>query len=556
MSTFIPDRIIVEGLKQFSTPTDIRKDLHKFATYFMDRTVKRSSRTNQLSRADVGRLAKILDKPEIVTEFERRGTSAWLNLVDYFTFYLKFISYQTDGRYPNDQNKTYLDNYVTFDQKAHDTYLNLSLLAQEQALLKVVVETTPYELFWTMPFGQLHPFWHYYNETTPPSDIRLVESRNLLLQLLGQCQSGVWYRTASIIRYLRETQPNFLIPPLSPKKVPRWTPRKSRYELYHEGPKYNRDSIPDNAPDAFERVEGRFVERFLEGIPLLLGYVDVAYRPDCSGVQPERDCLVAFRVHDHFLQLLQGQLAPPKVTIQPNFEIHIESGFYPHQTMCQLLPLAQLQKEDRVIIFKLNKKLVAEAVVRNPQLDVGQLLRQMSGRDLPQNVQIELDEWVGYADVFTLFNGFGLLESVGPPPAKANPYIVESITPHFHLVRHPQLLVETLCQAESVVLAISHRADSFELLPEKAQTIFPRSRPEPKRPTKEPLLISRETWITLYVATEIGYHELSQLLVENRTLFESHKSKRQIRYKAQFQSQVEDALKKLKEKYLIQVEEV
>ena len=35
--------------------------------------------------------------------------------------------------------------------------------------------------------------------------------------------------------------------------------------------------IHESDPDGFERVEGRYVERFLESIPLVLRYVDVAY---------------------------------------------------------------------------------------------------------------------------------------------------------------------------------------------------------------------------------------------------------------------------------------
>ena len=49
---------------------------------------------------------------------------------------------------------------------------------------------------------------------------------------------------------------------------------------------------------AFERVEGRFVERFLEGIPLALGYVDVAYSDEKDTVFPSINKLQAFRVTD------------------------------------------------------------------------------------------------------------------------------------------------------------------------------------------------------------------------------------------------------------------
>lgn len=560
MVMFIPTTIKVDGLEQVAAASDLRKALHNFVLYFVDREVKRSSRYNQLSRADVGRLAKILNKPEIVAEFEQNGSSAWLTFLDYLALQMDFISYQNDGNYPlaTYLTRAYPNNYVGFNREKYDAFLSFSVLKQEQILLKWLVETVPYELFVTTPAGRLHRFYNYWYKQDDLGNVNLADSRQQLLQLLSQCQSGVWYSTASVIGYLKEAKPDFLIARLPPpSKKGRIQSRITRYNLYHEGKGLIRDNtIPDDAPDAFERVQGRFVERFLEGIPLLLGYVDVAYRPAPPNIWPEINSLVAFRVHDHFLQFMQGEVNPPKVVVQPNFEIHLESHFYPQKTIAQLLPLAQLLKEDRVIIFRLDKKLVAESVARNPQLDVGQLLRGMSGRDLPQNVEIELNEWAGHAEVFTLFSGFGLLENADPLPTEVNNYLVDSLTPHLHLVKQAQQLTAAISRAEKVVLTISHRPEGFSLVPEKAHTVFPRSRPEPKRLTKETLAIQREGWFTLYLTNEAAYTELTHFLVESRTLFESDKAKRLIRYKAQFQGQVDEALKKLKEKYLIQIEEI
>jgi hypothetical protein len=52
-----------------------------------------------------------------------------------------------------------------------------------------------------------------------------------------------------------------------------------RYGNFHESKEAwgHEIDIRERDPDSFERVEGRYVERFLEGIPLVLRYVDVAY---------------------------------------------------------------------------------------------------------------------------------------------------------------------------------------------------------------------------------------------------------------------------------------
>ena len=98
-----------------------------------------------------------------------------------------------------------------------------------------------------------------------------------LLKILQHCQSGIWYSTASLIAYLKTEHPFFLIPK-SPKREKGMN--KGRYGNFHEhrGSRWgDRTTIAETDADAFERVEGRYVERFLEGIPLSLGYVDVAY---------------------------------------------------------------------------------------------------------------------------------------------------------------------------------------------------------------------------------------------------------------------------------------
>jgi len=72
-------------------------------------------------------------------------------------------------------------------------------------------------------------------------------------------------------------------------------------------------------------------------------------------------------------------------------------------------------------------------------LDVISLLKTFSGRDLPSNVQIELDEWAGHADQFTLYEGFSLLEMTDPP-LEAEKFMAERISPGMFLVRSPDLV--------------------------------------------------------------------------------------------------------------------
>ena len=103
----------------------------------------------------------------------------------------------------------------------------------------------------------------------------------------------------------------FLIP-AKPRFKNEHDARSGRYGNFHEG----KDSwgheidIHESDPDGFERVEGRYAERFLEGIPLVLRYVDVAYaRRPPKAIHPSLGCLQAFRVSDRFRRGPRGALS-------------------------------------------------------------------------------------------------------------------------------------------------------------------------------------------------------------------------------------------------------
>src|SRR5262249_16385889 len=152
-----------------------------------------------------------------------------------------------------------------------------------------------------------------------------------LLGLLAECPPGQWWSPASLIEHLKTKHRYFLIP-AKPRFQHAWEAQHGRYGNFHE----SKDSwgyeidIQEGDADAFEVVEGREVGRFPEGIPLLLRYVDVAYalkRP--KAIYPSVGCLKAFRVSALLRRALEGQIAEPRVTVTPNFEVHVVAETYP-----------------------------------------------------------------------------------------------------------------------------------------------------------------------------------------------------------------------------------
>ena len=81
----------VSRLEVVQSPRDLRRDLHLFLEYVRGRSIKRSTRGNQLPRADAARLGKLLNDPEPAEETLYDGRMRWLHFVDH-------IAHRLSGR--------------------------------------------------------------------------------------------------------------------------------------------------------------------------------------------------------------------------------------------------------------------------------------------------------------------------------------------------------------------------------------------------------------------------------------------------------------------------
>ncbi len=299
-------------------PNDIRRDLHIYVDYMRNREVKRAYRSNDLPSADYKRIIKLMGHPEIPQTDEFGGPS-WLDYVDRLALELGWVDYDTEGEYVgySSQSPSFPDNYIVFVQKNYEEFLAKSPLEQEVHLLTALIQKgarkkrdfdyDANEFYSQSILGWLDSFPTWGAATGVMPSLDFTEIRRFLFDLLALCEDGVWYSTASLIAYLKKNHPYFLIP--QKPKPDRWGRKTTRYGNFFESKErygHSRDPIPDDASDGFERVEGRYVERFLENIPLTLGYVDVAYTQKRGGGYPEKGRLQAFRVNRRFLHLMQG----------------------------------------------------------------------------------------------------------------------------------------------------------------------------------------------------------------------------------------------------------
>jgi len=558
------DVINVKELEVIINHLNTRQDVHFFTQYVQERRVKRAYRSNQLVKSDYNRLAKLISDPNAREEIKREGNCEWIDYVDQLALTLGFVSYDTEGEYIgyNSAEPTFRDNYIEPNEKVYNAFLELSLLEQERKLLHTLINDHSNEFMTRNTLGILDSFSSAGSSTGVLPTIKFGQARMFLLDLLHQFESGVWYSVKSLIAYLKSNHRYFLIPKKPKAKMPHWRAKEkvTRYGNFGESSRQwgFGHPVPDDAPDGFERVEGRYVERFLEGIPLVLGYLDVAYDKNYSqDVYPSINHIQAFRINKRLKQVITGNIPQPRVTVQPNFEIQVDAPFYPATMMAQLAPISKVLSVDTLITLKLDKKKVTSLLAQEDSFDVIGLLKKLAGNRLPQNVHMELQEWAGDSEKFVLFNGFfGILEGTEAGVSALKGYIKEEISPTIKLINQPSKAFLALQQAKLVPLRMTHKESAFRKLPEKSHTVFATKSSVLKPKEKTNIYLKRESTVTLYFPnTELLDHFCKELIVVHCPV-EPDKSRYAATYSTRYETEVKAVMKVLGKAYNIKIEDV
>ncbi len=563
-----------KSLRISSNARDILRDLFIYLDYMGERSVKRMTRSNDIPRADLQRLAKLLNVASPEKDDWMFARQHWIDFIDDLALRLKLVSYDIQGEYRGytSSEPSFVENYIIVNTSECDRFLDLSPAVQEKRILDTLIHAkshSEYDNYSNNEFyrpgilGELDSFYQWGSATGIVPTLKFPEIRLFLLDVLKNCPAGQWFSTESLVAWLKANHSYFIIPQDAPKKD-RWGHPVTRYGNFYEGKEqwvHNEKPIPDNAPDGFERVEGRYVERFLEGIPLTMRFVDVAYDPrPYTGLLPMRGVLKAFRVNERFLRLMSGKTAAPKVTVQPNFDVVIEADFYPARVIRQVAALGEQISSPNsghgayVGIFHLTKAAVAAVQVEGPDLDVIALLEELSGRDLPPNVQTELDEWAGHADQFTLYEEFALLESVGEVP-EAEKFTVERISPTLRLVRSSEKVFSTLETLNLVPVRVQHPHGEFAPIAKSAASMFPKeSALAEARKTARQVKVSRIVTVSYQFPDQESFDSIQRMLAELRCPFQSDPNTRTVSIQQKDQDKFDEAVLQLKDTFAVEIE--
>ena len=558
------EEIKATDLDVFANPADLRQDLQALADYVQAHEIKRGYRDNRIPQAHQQRLIKTMSDPASAAKKDQFGEARWIEHLDAVCLALKWVSYDTEGKYMgySSSEPSFPDNFMKFDERQHRNFLQLPLQAQEEQILDVHLkagEVGASEFFSRSTLGRLDSFPSFGCATGVVPTIAFGKVRRHLLELLAQYPPGVWFSTASLLEHLRLHDPGFVIPKVIPDAVRKSTLREGRYANFVErkpGDWSHDKPISERDPEGFAKVEGRFVERFLEGIPLVLGYTEVAYTRSKTEtpIEPSRGLLPAFRITERLRRAVRREVAEPKVTALPNFEVHVESLFFPARTEAQLRPLGELVQRGIVTVFKLTKPKVAAALAAQADQNAIETLKAVTGRELPLNVEHELRDWAGHSEKFILYEGFGVLEG-RCEAAGADRFVVETISPSLALVRSAEALYRHLEAAEQVPLRIRHSDNALAAPAHVRSRMAPSAAPR-SAPGKRPVKVKRSLRTTLWFADGEAHAAFCQLLLDAKCVLAVDRRALTASYPPQAEPQVKECLRKLKETYALAVEDI
>ena len=137
-------------------------------------------------------------------------------------------------------------------------------------------------------------------------------------------------------------------------------------------------------------------------------------------------------------------------------------------------------------------------------------------------------------------------------------FAVEALAPGVLLVHSPDKLFDELERRELIPVRVKHPDAQFTPLPKNARTRFAKqtavARPSPQLKTK--LTLMRVTRVQLACPSQPFFDDLLRLLVEAKCPVDANRGKLLLSYSKANESQVSDALRALKIRYQIKIEDV
>ncbi len=295
----VPERTI-DGLpRRRAGAVNLRRDVYLFVDFVRREGLKRAHRGNGIPKVPALKLARILSWENEKTHVQKRGAGLWSDVVSGLARALGLVTFGVEGVYAgySSTEPSFPDNEIEVDAKRFAAWLGSSPMEKETSILESLIAGAENEFFRS---SSLYPGEERFNTfgcgVGPASRMPLTSVRRNLLEILADQPAGVWLPVSGLIDLLRATAPDLIVDPSLRKRplseyerdlVKRGQKHKitldERYENFRERLDEHwsgkQIQLTETTPNVFQRVEGRYVQYFLQEVPYLSGFVDLAMAP-------------------------------------------------------------------------------------------------------------------------------------------------------------------------------------------------------------------------------------------------------------------------------------
>ncbi len=477
------------GLEQhLAGVVNLRRDVYRFVDFARREDIKRSHRDNDIPRGPAAKLSKLLSWAGEAAYVQAYNSGFWSHYVADVARDLGLVNFDVKGVYAgySSNEPSFPDNHVTVDAKGFASWLETPPLEKERRILEVLTKGQDNEFLHDATLFSGEPRFGIWGSALGPlSRMKLPAVRQRLLNILADLPVGVWLSVVSLIEYVKTTARDAILSPDLKREPPseyevmrarRGTkvPEKfvDLYQNFTESPddRWSGDKprpITEQTPDAFERVEGRYLQYFLQEIPYLCGFVDLALAKLPAKHEygkPVMDRVRAFRLTARLAQVVRGDVALNRVsiTVLPDFHVIVEAPSWPDRELDRLAALCVTLKEDGPVHhLKIDRKqVVGWAAAQRDGASANTLFETLSGRPLPGNVSSELDAWCGHAEKLTVLENVAVVELRGPDAdavrGELGKLVVDRGSKGFVVTADPDRTVAVLEQRQRVPRVVTH----------------------------------------------------------------------------------------------------
>ncbi|MBI5488129.1 MAG: hypothetical protein HY905_12420 [Deltaproteobacteria bacterium] len=471
-----------------------RQVVYLFVDFVRREGLRRTHRENAIPKGPAAKLAGLLSWADEAAAVKEDGHGLWSDKVSRVARDIGLVTFEVKGVYAgySSQSESFPENDIEVNEKRLAAWLAQDPVKKERAILEALVRSTASEFFHHATLWEGERFDGFGCATGPASRMDLPAVRNGLLAILADLPVGDWLPVRGLIDLVHRQAPTLILDPkLREPLAERWMPYDQRkqkktaskledlYTNFREHTVRDRwgqqDQLAESTPDVFSRVEGRYIQFFLEEIPWLCGFVDLALpperRPKPDDRVPPLEWIRAFRLTPRLRQVVRSdpELARVKVTVLPNFEVVVEAPSFPDRELDALSPFCVRVKEDGPThLLRLDRKTVVTlAASRKTAPPVPEVLQRLAGTPPPANVAAEIRDWLGQADKLVVYEDCALVELRGAEGLSASvrdelgALVAESCAREFLLARKPERTVSVLEQRGRAPLVVIHRKGRF-----------------------------------------------------------------------------------------------